>query len=341
MNSKKTRQIGSGVIISTVSEGSDSIVYQTLLPEGQLRAVKLFRTKSSPFRVDKKLLESIHHPLVVPVLGSGFYNGLPFLEQQWVSEPTLAELLSTRGAFPLEVCTSVGIMVCKALKALHQLNCPQDDAISFIHGNLRPSNVFLTKDGTIQVTDIGLSTPLAGKEKIEENDNFVKYCSPEKLKGKDSGVKEDIYSLGCILYELITGQAAFSQKKRKRLHRAKRKNRYRRLKRYKLKLPPQLIRLVESCMSKKAKKRPPSIANILEELSGIHLKFTCNLPEDVIDYFVNATEGRIEIGVKRGRVFKVLLTIGISVLLAYYGVMRINITDDNEINLFDILFGQE
>jgi serine/threonine protein kinase len=199
--------------------GMGSIYLASQQSVGRQVAIKTLRTALSDseefvdrFMQEARVTTTISHPHCVTILDFGKTdNGLLYLAMELLEGEPLSERLS-RGRLPLEQSLQIGIQVASALAAAHDHN--------IIHRDLKPENIFvldITDDSTfIKVLDFGISKDLdddQGMTKTGQLFGTPQYMSPEQCRGEDLDGRSDIYSLGCILYELISGRPPFQSDK--------------------------------------------------------------------------------------------------------------------------------
>jgi serine/threonine-protein kinase len=147
-------------------------------------------------------LEGIDHPHVVRVLDSGIDDGLPFLVMELVSGAPLSDVIRQRGALPVDEALDLVTDVASGLGVAHEHGV--------VHRDVKPSNIVCGDGGPVLV-DFGIagvpdSTTLTRGLVL----GTAAYLSPEQAQGGDLGPASDVYSLGCVLYELLTGTKPFS-----------------------------------------------------------------------------------------------------------------------------------
>jgi Tol biopolymer transport system component len=171
------------------------------------------------FQREAKLLASLNHPNIAAIHGLEESEGTSFLVLELVEGETLADQLK-RGPIPVEDSLKLALQIAEALEAAHEKGV--------IHRDLKPSNIKVTPDGKIKVLDFGLAKAYAGDQEgivssdsptltISETQKGVilgtaAYMSPEQARGKSVDKRADIWAFGCVLYEMLTGLAAFSGK---------------------------------------------------------------------------------------------------------------------------------
>ncbi len=156
------------------------------------------------FEREARILAGLEHPNLLPVLGIGRMGERPFLVTRLLEGKTLAEAMHQRGGklSPAEAARVLG-EICEALGCLH--------AAGVVHRDLKPSNVFIGNDRRVTLMDLG-SALEAGSSltRAGELPGTPGYLSPEQLAGsRDLDGKSDIYALGCLLFEALTGRQAF------------------------------------------------------------------------------------------------------------------------------------
>ncbi len=142
------------------------------------------------------------HPNLVNIYDIGEESGAPFIVQEYVSAGSVADLIGDE-PLPLEQTLQLAQDVCSALSFIHEQN--------LVHRDLKPSNVFLAEDGTAKVGDFGLAVSL-DRTRLTTEGSLIgtpSYMPPEQALGGDVTPQSDLYSLGAMLYELVTGRPPF------------------------------------------------------------------------------------------------------------------------------------
>ena len=155
------------------------------------------------FRREARSAAGLSHPNVVAVFDSGSYHGTHFIVTELVEGETLADRLR-RGPMPPEEAVAVAVDVCRALEAAH--------ARGLIHRDVKPGNVMLLPDGRVKVVDFGIARA-AGSDTLTGTGvvlGSTAYLAPEQASGQPVDERADLYALGCVLYEMVTGAVPFS-----------------------------------------------------------------------------------------------------------------------------------
>jgi serine/threonine protein kinase len=169
------------------------------------------------FEREAKTISALNHPNICSLFDVGSQDGTDFLVMECIEGESLSERL-VRGALPVELVLKVGAEVADALDKAHRSGV--------VHRDLKPANIMLTKTGA-KLLDFGLAKPaiapvsavtitnVAASSPVTEKGTIVgtfQYMSPEQVEGKELDGRSDIFSLGAVLYEMLTGQRAFEGK---------------------------------------------------------------------------------------------------------------------------------
>lgn len=167
------------------------------------------------FKQEAHAASALNHPNIVTVYDIGGQDGAPYLVTELLQGETLRERLAT-GPLPEAVLLEAGIQIAGALAAAHKAG--------ILHRDLKPANLFLTRDGHAKILDFGLAKIAAGDSDTNANPasadpeeltspgmpvGTAPYMSPEQMLGQTLDARSDIFSLGCVLYEMATARRAF------------------------------------------------------------------------------------------------------------------------------------
>jgi predicted Ser/Thr protein kinase len=188
---------GMGVVYSATDERMRRrVAIKTIGPEMTDELIARFEDEA----LAAGMLKS---PYVVTIYEFGNDNGMPFIVMELLEGRDLQQLLAAAGTMDVRRAVNIVLDVCRAIGAAH--------AFQIAHRDLTCRNVFVTKDGTTKVLDFGTSR-LPGTPRRTEQDTLCatwQYVAPERLKGEEGGALGDVYSIGVVLYELVTGSVPF------------------------------------------------------------------------------------------------------------------------------------
>ncbi|HYH27306.1 MAG TPA: protein kinase [Actinomycetota bacterium] len=156
------------------------------------------------FRREARASAALNHPNIVSVFDTGSDDGMHFIVMELVPGRTLASHLAEKGTLPPERAAAIASSVARALEAAH--------AQQLVHRDIKPGNVLLTDEGQVKVTDFGIARAASGTSITLTGAvlGTASYLSPEQAQGREVDGRSDIYSLGCVLYEMLTGKPPFS-----------------------------------------------------------------------------------------------------------------------------------
>jgi serine/threonine-protein kinase len=269
-------QIGDYLVEEAHAEGSYAVVYRaTRLDSGEPAAIKLLHRilATSPrslrrFRREVELVDRLRHPNIVRAFDFGEHvDGRPYLAMEWLPGRTLEEEVAHRGRFCVADATGAIIEVCEALAAAHR--------IGVVHRDLKGSNVIaVPRQGGYRMTllDFGIAK-LLDPELGEATTIGVRLGSPhamapEQILGDELGPCTDIYALGVLLYQLLTGELPFRADNDDELEdmhvSATPPSPARRAA-----IPDALDRLVVQCLAKRPERRPASVGELAAVLAQL------------------------------------------------------------------------
>ena len=146
---------------------------------------------------------SLSHPNIVEMYDVGEDNGTYYIVMEYVDGKTLKQLIKKRGALTLSECIDIMLQLTDGVEHAHESY--------IIHRDLKPQNIMIQDNGEIKITDFGIAMALNNTQLTQTNSvmGSVHYLPPEQASGKGSTVKSDVYSMGILFYELLTGKLPF------------------------------------------------------------------------------------------------------------------------------------
>jgi serine/threonine-protein kinase len=207
-----------------------------------------------------RMARQVSHPAVCRVWDVGEAEGSHFLSMELVDGENLASLLRRIGRLPVDKALDIARQVASGLAAAHEKGV--------LHRDLKPANVMLDSEGKVRLTDFGLAGLAEGLAGEDVRSGTPSYMSPEQLQGREVSARSDIYSLGLLIYELVTGRRAFEGRGFAELARKHRDERPIDPSAIVPELPSAVERTILACLEKDPKKRPPSAGAVVAMLSG-------------------------------------------------------------------------
>jgi serine/threonine protein kinase len=157
------------------------------------------------FRREAQAAARLNHPNLVSVYDTGSDDGVHFIVMEYVEGRTLADYLAGGGRIMPQRAIEIAEAVSQALTAAH--------AQGVIHRDIKPGNIMITPSGDVKVADFGIARVIAGAETIAQTAAVLgtaAYLSPEQAQGQPVDQRSDLYSLGCVLYEMVAGRPPFT-----------------------------------------------------------------------------------------------------------------------------------
>ena len=202
-------------ILDELGRGAMGVVYRAMDPViGRTVAVKTIRLSEegtgltrpellARFQTEARAAGLLTHPNIVVVYDAGEENGLYFITMELVEGKSLQALLDGGHAFPVPRVIRILEQTCSALQFAHERN--------IVHRDVKPANLMLTADDTVKVTDFGTAKILQFGT-VQQTAHVMgtpSYMSPEQVKGRPVDGRSDIFSIGVMLYEMLTGEKPF------------------------------------------------------------------------------------------------------------------------------------
>ena len=220
-------------IVEQVGQGGMGVVYKAedtrLLREVAIKILpsysKIEDQKQLRFLQEARAASAQNHPNICTIYDIGAENDIHFIVMEYVEGKSLRKILDERKRLPEEEVVSIGIQICKALSAAHSKG--------IIHRDIKPDNIMITEDAQVKVMDFGLAKlkmnndDLTADLIVQKSDIYSQtilktsvstflgtaaYMSPEQIRKEEIDDRTDIFSLGIVLYELLTGSLPFEGK---------------------------------------------------------------------------------------------------------------------------------
>ncbi len=214
----------------------------------------------SRFHSEVRIARQVSHPNVCRVFDVGEAEGVMFLTMEYVDGEDLASVVRRIGRLSPDKASDVARQLCAGLAAAHERGV--------VHRDLKPANVMLDGAGKIRITDFGLAGIAASMQGAEIRAGTPAYMAPEQLAGLEVTPQSDIYSLGLILYEILTGKRVFEASTLPELLKLRQTGTLSNPSTLVRDLDPLLERVILRCLENDPKKRPATTLQVAAALPG-------------------------------------------------------------------------
>jgi serine/threonine-protein kinase len=235
---------GTLTIIERIGVGAFGSVFRARDNLNRDLALKLFSEPAHSARVlrEGRLLARVRHPNIVVVHGCNEFDGRVGLSMELIRGRTLEEELQSRGALSGQEARLIGLDLCRALAAVHEAG--------LVHRDVKAQNVMRENGGRIVLMDFGAGADSEGNEPgVTDIVGTPSYLAPEVFAGQRASRASDIYSLGVLLYHLVTGRFPVDGSNRSEIQRAHERRNYRRLRDARPDLPEGFVEVVETTLA--------------------------------------------------------------------------------------------
>src|ERR687897_2180690 len=254
-----------------VGSGGMSTVYQAFDPMlERWVAIKLMHRDitSDPdqlerFRREARSVAQLNHPHVVTVIDAGEDDGAPYIVFEYVEGETLKDRIRRLGRLPVSEAVAYAIEIGRALEAAH--------ASMLVHRDVKPQNVLIDRDGRAKVTDFGIARSLEAQGLTATGRvlGTTDYVSPEQVLGHEVTGQSDIYSLGIVLYEMLTGEAPFKADTQVGVAMKHVREPLPDVQRRRPEISAALAAVVERATAKETQHRYPSVSQMVHDLEEV------------------------------------------------------------------------
>jgi serine/threonine-protein kinase len=286
-------KLGANVIQGLIGEGGSAGVYKVWHEELEVvRAVKIIKhgykaDARERFFTEAKILADIRHPNIIEIHDIGYmYDHIPYLELEFIDGVSIKTLIAERGRMPFAAALSIVYFVCQALHYAHTKDYTLYGKIykGLIHRDIKPENILVSKDGNVKLMDFGIARPsevslhTVGAKIM----GTLVYLSPEQMNGQPLDHRSDIFSLGAVLYEMITGARAFPQKTLSELVQKKTAGFYKPLSACGMAYPERLARVLDRPLRLAPDDRYASAAEMAYDIYGVLREISDLSPYDAV-----------------------------------------------------------
>ena len=260
------QKVGEYTVESVLGIGGMGRVYRANSADGTPVALKLVKVDLAGDQIFRKRFDRevrialrVTHPSVVPVIDAGEHDGVPFLVQTLITSGTLEERLKAKGPLSLEDAVPLCLQVAGGLDAVY--------AAGLVHRDVKPANILLDEDGAAHITDFGLSKDLQGSVLTRPGQALgsMDYMAPEQIRGDAVTAATDVYALGCVMFEALTGAPPFASRTGMHVLWAHLQDEPPDLAEERPELPPAVVAVVRRALEKSPPKRPQTAGEFAKE----------------------------------------------------------------------------
>lgn len=258
-------------ILEEIGSGGMAVVYKAkcqLL--NRFVAVKVLRPDLQNddefvrrFNVEAQAAASLTHPNIVSIFDVGVQDGLHYIVMEYVEGETLKKYIEKKGVLPWREAVDYAIQIARGLDQAHKN--------SIVHRDIKPHNIIMTSDGVMKVTDFGIARANMQSTVTCEDTAIgsVHYISPEQARGGYTDERSDIYSLGVVLYEMLTGKLPFDNERPVTVAIMHLQSEPILPREYNISIPLTLENVVMKAMAKDVSSRYKNTAEMIAELTAV------------------------------------------------------------------------
>jgi serine/threonine-protein kinase len=253
-------------IVSKVGAGGMSDVYKAkdhIL--GRFVAIKVLKQEFSEdrnfvtkFRTEAQSAAGLEHPNIVNIYDVGSEDGLHYIVMEYIEGITLKTYIEKKGQLSFKESVSIAIQVSRGIEAAHNKN--------IIHRDIKPHNIIISTEGKVKVTDFGIAKAASANTISSDVMGSVHYASPEQARNGFVDSRSDIYSLGIVMYEMVTGRVPFDGDTTVAVAIQHLQEEMVSPKTYAPNLPVSMEKIILKCAQKNPDRRYQNIAELLADL---------------------------------------------------------------------------
>jgi eukaryotic-like serine/threonine-protein kinase len=261
-------RIGNCRIVEEVASGGMAVVYRAVQdPLGRTVAIKALKSSAATeenvatrFEREAKSLAMLQHENIIHVYDFHRERGALFIVMEYVQGIDLYDLLEKCGRLPYDVAAIAAMQVARALDYVHYR--------SIVHRDIKPANVMLSRQGTVKVMDFGIARDTNFGDLTEAGTGIgtPAYMSPEQVLGDKLDARSDIFSLGVVIYQMVTGRKPFIEDEKRSVMHKIRLEKHEGVRKLNPEIPRELERIIDKCLEKQPRDRWRSAQHIVMAL---------------------------------------------------------------------------
>jgi serine/threonine-protein kinase len=261
-------RIGNCRIVDEVASGGMAVVYRAVQdPLGRTVAIKALKSSAAMeenvvtrFEREAKSLALLQHENIIHVYDFHRERGALFIVMEYVQGIDLYDLLEKCGRLPYDVAAIIAMQVARALDYVHYRG--------IVHRDIKPANVMISRQGGIKVMDFGIARDTSFGDLTEAGTGIgtPAYMSPEQVLGDKLDARSDLFSLGVMLYQMVTGKKPFVEDERRSAMHKIRLEKHVGARKLNPEIPRELERIIDRCLEKQPRDRWPSAQHMVMAL---------------------------------------------------------------------------
>ncbi|HEY1558482.1 MAG TPA: serine/threonine-protein kinase [Kofleriaceae bacterium] len=250
-------RIGNCRIVEEVASGGMAVVYRAVQdPLGRTVAIKALKTSAAAeenvvtrFEREAKSLANLQHENIIHVYDYIRERGAMFIVMEYVQGVDLYDLLDKCGRLPYDVAAIVAVQVARAMDYIHYRG--------IVHRDIKPANIMIARTGAVKVMDFGIARDASFGDLTEAGTGIgtPAYMSPEQVLGDKLDARSDIFSLGVVLYQMLTGSKPFIEDERKSAMHKIRLEKHESARKLNPEIPRELSAVIDKCLEKQPRDR--------------------------------------------------------------------------------------
>lgn len=268
-------RIGNCRIVEEVASGGMAVVYRAIQDSlGRTVAIKALKSTAAieehiatRFEREAKSLANLQHENIISVYDFHREHGSLFIVMEYVSGIDLYDLLERSGRVPFDVAAIIALQAARALDYIHYRG--------IVHRDIKPANIMLARQGGVKLMDFGIARDKSFADLTEAGTGIgtPAYMSPEQILGDKLDARSDLFSLGIVLYQMLTGGKPFVEDEQRSVMHKIRLERHPKVRKLNPDIPRELERIVDKCLEKQPRDRWRSAQQVVMALERFLAKY--------------------------------------------------------------------